>query len=773
MKKYTVFEKTAYRRPIEKKLYRFCLWRQFSLIKFLPVFVLFEILRFFGLVRREKYLAVRWSFLGSVKELGARLDRFAARLKKRVFLPDADVILLSEHPALVIEPIAEVCGCTCEANDFDTDNRTFKKFARPHEAVGNAKYEAYGPAFDKLHKGAEIKHYVLGRRIFKHRATVVALSAVRKILTCAALLAWSVFLGYVSLYWASRSFTYGSPDELFEAFLNNPVTVKMNVLPVVFLAAVLYFASNSAAFSSLITAVLTMVLTWINHFKLMFRDDPFLFEDLPIAMEARQMSESYEIVLSAEMIWMMAIMAVVTVIFALFGRVRTRPLQLRLGLLILAVWASVWGLNEHYFSGPAYSQTANDAMINVWSSTQQFQVRGFIYPFINSASEVFDRAPDGYDKKQAAAILDEYESEPIPEDKRVNVISVMLEAYADFTRLDGLEFTNDPYHYMKELAEESYTGSLITNIFAAGTVDTERCFLTGLVDLPNFRSATNSHVRFFKSMGYTAEGGHPSYDWFYNRKNVNRHLGFDAYYFDQDTYMDLNDGNPTANNDILFDHILEKFAEATAKGEDYFSFSVTYEGHGPYSSDPFFWHEYLADNGYEQTSYDTINNYFSIMEHACYTAVQMVEELKKSDDPVVVIFFGDHMPWMGNSNSIYEDIGINLDTSTDDGFYNYYETPYLIWANDAAKETLGVDFAGKGPTLSPGFLMAHFFEKAGWKGSEYIQYLNDISKVLPVVHNTGIAIDAEGNVIREPSDEQQALLDEYAWVQYYWQNNVE
>lgn len=772
MKKYTIFENTAYRRPIEKKLFRFCLWRQLSLIRFVPVFVLFGFLRFFGIVGKEKYLARRWSFLGSVSELGQKLDRFALRLKKRVFIPDGEIILLSAHPALVIEPIAEVCGCECVANDFDTDNRAFKNFALPQDLAGKAKYEAYGPAFDRLVKGAELKHYVLGRKIFKHRATVLALSVLWRIITYAAMLAWSLFLGYISLYWASRSFTYGDPDKLFEAFLANPVTMRLNILPVVFVAAVLYFVSNSAAFSMLITSVLTMVLTWINHFKLMFRDDPFLFEDLTIAMEARQMSESYEIVLSPEMIWMMALMAVIAVLFALFGRVRTRPLHLRLGLFVLAVWASVWGLNNHYLSGPAYSQTANNEMINVWSSTHQFQARGFLYPFIHSINEAVDHAPEGYNKKQAAAILDKYEAEDIPEDKRVNVISVMLEAYADFTRLEELEFTNDPYHYMKDLAKESYTGSLITNIFAAGTVDTERCFLTGLVDLPNFRTATNSHVRFFGSQDYLTEGGHPSYDWFYNRRNVNRHIGFDNYYFDQDTYMELNGGNPTALNDILFGHVLERFEEVTSKGEDYFSFSVTYEGHGPYSSDPFFWHEYMANKGYEQTSYDTINNYFSIMEHAGYTFVQMVEELKKSDEPVVVIVFGDHMPWMGNSNSIYEDLGINLDTSTDDGFMNYYETPYLIWANDAAKETLGFDFVGKGPTLSPGFLMAHFFEKAGWKGSEYIQYLNDISKILPVVHNTGIAMDAKGNIIREPSEEQQALLDEYAWVQYYWQKNV-
>lgn len=772
MKKYTIFEKTVCRRAVEKKFYRYCLVRQFSLIKFLPAFLLFGLLRFFGLIGRERYLAKRWSFLGEVKKLGALADAFAGRIARRAFIPEEGVVLLSCHPSLVIEPIAQACGCEYESNIYDTDNCRFDGWQEAYEMVGRGKYESYGPLFDRLHGCAEVRRYVLGRRIFRHKSAVVALSLARRVLTYAALAAWAVFIGYVSLYWASRSFTYGEPDALFDAFLSNPVTVWMNILPVVFLVAIIYFACNSAAAAAMLGGALTMVLTWVNHFKLMFRDDPFLFEDLTIAMEARQMTESYEIVLSAEMIWMMALIAVVAVLFGFFGRVRIRPMQLRLGVLLILIVTSVWGINSHYISGPAYKQTANDTMINIWSSTQQFQVRGFVYPFINSLGSAFDKAPDGYSEKKAAAVLDGYEAADIPEDKRVNVISVMLEAYGDFTRFEELEFTNDPYHYMRELESEAYSGNLITNIFAAGTVDTERCFLTGLVDLPNFRRTTNSHVWYFEGQDYLTEGGHPSYDWFYNRRNVNRHLGFDNYYFDQDTYMDLNDGKITANNDVLFDHLLERFEETTAKGKDLFSFSVTYEGHGPYTDLPFFWHEYMADKGYDEYSYNTINNYFSIMEHAGYTVVQMVEELGESDEPVVLILFGDHMPWMGNSNSIYEDLGIDLDTSTDEGFINYYQTPYLIWANDAARAVLGFDFVGEGPTLSPGFLMAHFFELAGWEGSEYIQYLNDVAEILPVIHNSGIAIDAEGNIIREPDEEQQALLDEFAKVQYYWQHKL-
>ena len=56
---------------------------------------------------------------------------------------------------------------------------------------------------------------------------------------------------------------------------------------------------------------------------------------------------------------------------------------------------------------------------------------------------------------------------------------------------------------------------------------------------------------------------------------------------------------------------------------------------------------------------------------------------------------------MGNNGSMYAELGISLDTTTEEGFRNYYSTWYLIWGNQAAKDLLGEDFQGQGPDLSP------------------------------------------------------------------------
>ena len=50
-------------------------------------------------------------------------------------------------------------------------------------------------------------------------------------------------------------------------------------------------------------------------------------------------------------------------------------------------------------------------------------------------------------------------------------------------------------------------------------------------------------------------------------------------------------------------------------------------------------------------------------------------------------------------------------------------------------------------------------------------FAKDIGIDLGTANNL-VYMKGKGNIIREPSDEQKALLDEYSWVQYYWQNNV-
>ncbi len=143
-----------------------------------------------------------------------------------------------------------------------------------------------------------------------------------------------------------------------------------------------------------------------------------------------------------------------------------------------------------------------------------------------------------------------------------------------------------------------------------------------------------------------------------------------------------------------------------------------------------------------------------------------------SDEPVVLVLFGDHKPWGGNGNSAYAGIGADFDLSTLEGFYEYYSTPYLIWANSAAKEALDRDFQGEGGDFSPCFLMNELFEQCGWTGPAFLQYAEEIRSLTPLVHSQGLYLTPDGELTDDLPQEVADRLLEYQWVEYYREHKV-
>ena len=149
-------------------------------------------------------------------------------------------------------------------------------------------------------------------------------------------------------------------------------------------------------------------------------------------------------------------------------------------------------------------------------------------------------------------------------------------------------------------------------------------------------------------------------------------------------------------------------------GIPYFNLSVTYQNHGPYSTEQLYDTSYvIKQEDYTDDEYNILNNYLSGIKNTGEELEKLIEEIESLDEPCVLVAFGDHKPWLGEGNSVYEMLGIDLDVSTLEGFYNYYATPYIMYANDAAKQITGNQFVGEGADLAPNYLMNELFEKLG------------------------------------------------------------
>lgn len=561
----------------------------------------------------------------------------------------------------------------------------------------------------------------------------------------------------------------GYSQDIMAGYFEIPGIAVLNIVPCILLVLLLYAITGRGWIAFLVSSLLMLGLATANYFMLLFRDDPLMFEDILLIREAGRIAGRYNLAFDWRLTTCLFFVITMTVLLFFFVRGRSRKSRMVTGIISLLLAIASWPV---YTSHACYDAAINKKYVDYWSETQRYIGHGFTYAFIRSIPEAFDTKPEGYTEEKAEAILEAYEDADIPEDRKVNVICTMLEAHNDLSKFAIEGLNPDIYDSYHRLEEESYTGNLITNIFAAGTIQTERKFLTGYSYLRDIRAETNSYVWYFRDQGYTTEGSHPYNEWFYNRLNVNRHLGFENYYYLENHYEDIS-GIDFAYDGDLFPEIINLYEANKETGKPYFGFNVSFQGHGPYPTNQTVWgDEFISRDAYSEKTYNILSNYLGSVANTNYHISTMVDHFRAEEEPTVLVFFGDHNPWLGDGNSVYKELGINLDISTAEGFYNYYGTRYLIWANDAAKNLLGNEFVGEGPNIGPYFLMSELFALCGWNGPSFMQVANETKAVVPVFDTAGYYVEND-ELTESLHSAGEVRIQQFRYAQYYWRRNFQ
>lgn len=596
------------------------------------------------------------------------------------------------------------------------------------------------------------------------------------------LTALGVLLGWLTLPLAAAADSELSSQALLDHYFQQPMVLWLNLMAPVLLIWLFYFLTGRCWIAYLLTALPVLGIALANFYKMQLRGDPLLASDLKLVGEAGNIVQGYHLdftpLIQNTLLW--AAGGLLLALLLLPRGVRRFSCRIMGFFSTLAITgAAFWG---PYCSADLYTQTAaGENLINPWSDSEVYVSHGVLYPFLYTVQTLLPTPPKDYDAQVAQTVLDGYPEADIPEDQKVNVVGVMLEAFCDLTAFSALEDVaqvQEVYAPWHELEDASVSGNLLTNIFGGGTVDTEWSFLTGYSSYDDFTQPTDSYVWYFDRQGYNTRGGHPGNGWFYNRQNINQYLGFQEYWFSENHYAELVDpvGAQWNSDYLLVDEIVGDLQ--TQLEEDngpVFSFSVSIQNHGPYEWTYTANEVYLdpEETGLPEETCHIFNNYLHGISMTISALTGMVHDLEEMDEPVVLVLFGDHKPWGGNGNSAYSGIEADFSLSDLDSFYEYYSTPYLIWANSSAKEVLDNDFEGDGGDFSPCFLMQELFDQCGWTGPSYLQFTRDVRQATPLVHQQGLYLDRYGQLTDTLNEDQEELIRDLFFVQYYRQHKIE
>jgi phosphoglycerol transferase MdoB-like AlkP superfamily enzyme len=546
-----------------------------------------------------------------------------------------------------------------------------------------------------------------------------------------------------------------SASEVISCIRQSHLVFVLNFLPVFMLALLAYFLAGNVFFSTAATAALAILLSMINRYKMIYRDDPF------VPMDVFQGAEALSIIFKTRMevrYGSLGLLALVILSVAAIGcivRSRRLPYLLRLVGIAGCVVASV-GLNKYiYASSTIYTELPSRGQI--YYVPGQFNCKGFIYCFLHQFNRYSVEVPAHYSASYAAGLSDRYRVTSSEAREKPHIIMVMNEAFSDLSAQSSLLFgpEQNPLANFQRIERRGVGGHLVVPDFGGGTANTEYDVLTGgmTVDLSRVntsafrlvRRSIKTLPRFLRQQGYHTLFVHPGDDWFYNRKNVYRHFGMQQIIFSEAFRRPQDFKGPMVSDQALMKRVQDLYLSDLARrpGTPLFYFVVSIQNHGPYvqgmyGSEPV--EKVTARVPLSQKTSEMLSNYMVGVRDADSSLGAFADFLEGRPEPVVLVFFGDHLPMLGENYQAYRELGVNVyENGGVEERQRSHEVPFLIWANSRGRESVGFERAverlrlPRDRTINASYLGASLYEMLGYRGDDpFFDLVNGLRTELPV-----------------------------------------
>lgn len=532
---------------------------------------------------------------------------------------------------------------------------------------------------------------------------------------------------------------------------------------VLYCAALMLNALTLPYLGTLLTMAFTTFWYVANYFVIILRGKPIMPADLKAIGTAAEVMGGYTFVPSWKMIvGVIAVLLYSVGVVIIWKQSRSgekptmrRRIMSRAVSALLAVGLFVIGINTPEFK-------SLDKFTWDLALQKSFHQEGMVLTYLKCALNSTVKKPEGYSRETVQAYLSDYPEEEESEAVRpTRIIMVMNEAFSDL-RTVGLDERVDVMPFVDSLDENTIEGSLYVSIFGGGTCNTEFEALTGntLAFLgtgayPYTENVTQplfSLASYFRDRGYLTEAFHANEAQNWNRNMVYPNLGFSEFHDIYD-YADALGEIPYLHKQPadVADYAYIEEVDAEHATEPRFLFNVTMQNHSGYER----WEDVEKDPTvleYGANLELDAQVYLSLVKASDDAVRQLVETCRDSDEPTMIVFFGDHQPGLPEyaQNGIY---------TKAENYLDWYKSRFFIWTNYETQTAHDVQ-------ISANFLPWLILERGNFPLPPYAQMLREVHEKYPVVSAMGV-IDSDGNVYAGVSDVlDDPLIQKYQYVQY-------
>ncbi|OJG57577.1 membrane protein [Enterococcus mundtii] len=536
------------------------------------------------------------------------------------------------------------------------------------------------------------------------------------------------------------------------------------VLLTVFLFMVAF--AGSYLFGLLFYLVSIGILGFANYLKMSYRQEPIYPDDLKMITEFNLLKDmtGTPIFIGLMLIAALAFGGVVWAIVRSFKKDRTFQIY---RILTLVMTVAMMGYFSN-FNNPnnllrkAYNQTA---LWIPYSQKMNYYNTGFIGGFLyNLKVEPMER-PEGYSKEKINEITEKYqaiadEKNQTASDEQPNIIYVMSESFSDPSHLNGVTVTGDPLADYREVANQTYSGRMLSQNYGGGTANIEFEALTGLsMALFNGQMTTPytmlvpkldqlpSLVSTLNAQNYRTTAIHPYNTSMYKREDVYQTLGFDTFISEGNmTYTDTIDNNPYISDESAYKEILDLLKDEETPQ---FVHLVTMQTHMPYAG-KYSQLDFSATTE-DDTGTDTLNNYLQDIAYSSQALKAFTEALKDTPRRTLVVFWGDHLP------GIYSDEIKNKNEKQ-----ALHQTEFLMFDTAGELEKRETNDA----VTSPFYFAANLLEQTNQKTTGFYQLLLEMESAIPAFERELYFQNGQWGKEAQLNQAQEEVYEAYRLIQY-------
>ena len=359
-----------------------------------------------------------------------------------------------------------------------------------------------------------------------------------------------------------------------------------------------------------------------------------------------------------------------------------------------------------------------------------------------------------------------------------NIIMIFSEAFWDVTKISEVKFNTNPIEKYNELKKNGKTINLLVPSFGGMSENVSMEILTGekmnyfangYIPIMSLYKEKNSSripslIKELKNNDYSSKivFGHD----YYNAKQAFESIGFDTYlnYYNTQAYPDNIKGEELSDK-YMMDEVINEL-DNKAEGSKIFYMASTIENHMPFDKSKFANYDIeITESTLTKQEQEQVLVYAQGLYDASNEISRLYEFVKEYDEPTIIIFLGDHLPYLYNDKNELLINNIEYFNTNDqkENIYRKYSTEALILSNynvnlDEIPTYMGADM-----------LLNSVLNNMNIKLSNYYKWLYQTRNIIPC-YNKYIFMDSKNTLYyyNELPDDMKEIYTKRRNIQYYF-----